>query len=147
MSVQKELAPVVIGLHHVAIVVASIREARVAYETHLGLTAGEPEFIADQDVNVLVMRAGDQRIELVEPAIPDSPVSKFLEKRGGGIHHLAYAVRDLEDAIRRLDEAGVQLIDRVPKIGAHGTRHAFVHPKACGGVLTELVEDSEFHAD
>ncbi len=143
MSVPKSIEPLVCGLHHVAIVVASIAEARVSYETHMGLTAGEPEFIADQDVNVLVMRAGEQRIELVEPAKPDSPVSKFLEKRGGGIHHLAYAVRDIEAAIARLEGAGVRMIDHTPKIGAHGTRHAFIHPAACAGVLTELVEDQD----
>ena len=144
MTVPSEVTPLVLGLHHVAIVVASIAESRKMYEERMGMTAGDPEFIADQNVNVLVMRAGEQRIELVEPAVPDSPVSKFLEKRGGGIHRLAYAVSNVEDAIRRLDESGVQLIDHAPKIGAHGTRHAFVHPKACAGVLTELVEDPDY---
>lgn len=144
MSVPEQLAPLVCGLHHVAIVVKSIAETRIAYETHLGLSAGDPEFIVAQDVNVLVMKAGEQRIELVEPASPDSPVSKFLEKRGGGIHHLAYAVTDLKAAIATLDAAGIQMIDHEPKIGAHGTLHAFVHPKSCAGVLTELVEDSEY---
>ena len=144
MSVPDQIAPLVCGLHHVAIVVKSIAETRVAYESHLGLSAGESEFIADQDVNVLVMKAGEQRVELVEPASPESPVSKFLEKRGGGIHHLAYAVRDIESAIATLNEGGIRMIDLVPKIGAHGTRHAFVHPKSCAGVLTELVEDSNY---
>lgn len=144
MSVPEQLAPLVCGLHHVAIVVKSIAETRLTYESHLGLTAGEPEFIVAQDVNVLVMKVGEQRIELVEPASPESPVSKFLEKRGGGIHHLAYAVRDLKSAIATLEKAGVRLIDTSPKIGAHGTLHAFVHPKSCAGVLTELVEDPEY---
>jgi len=144
MSVPEQLAPLVCGLHHVAIVVKSIAETRIAYESHLGLTAGDAEFIKDQDVNVLVMKAGEQRVELVEPASPESPVSKFLEKRGGGIHHLAYAVRDIESAIASLEAAGVRMIDHAPKIGAHGTRHAFVHPKSCAGVLTELVEDSDY---
>lgn len=144
MNAPETIAPLVKGLHHVAIVVASIAESRIAYESVLGMSAGDPEFIADQNVNVLVMRAGDQRIELVEPAVPDSPVSKFLEKRGGGIHHVAYAVDDVVKAIAALKEAGLRMIDEAPKIGAHGTKHAFVHPKAAAGVLTELVEDPDY---
>ena len=128
------------GLNHVAIVVAEIAEARKPYEA-LGLTAGELEYVEDQKVNVLVMSAGSQRIELVEPAAEDSPVTNFLAKRGGGLHHLAYDVDDLEKTLARLKEAGVRLIDESPRPGAHGTRIAFVHPKATGGVLTELVED------
>jgi len=141
MSVPDALRPVVAGLHHVAIVVASIEEARRTYEGLLGMTAGEPEYVADQAVHVLVLHAGAQRIELVEPAAPDSPVSGFLAKRGGGLHHLAYRVVDLERALRILNEAGVRLIDSAPRPGAHGTRIAFVHPHATGGVLTELVEE------
>jgi len=128
------------GLNHVAIVVAEIAEARKPYEA-LGLTAGELEYVEDQRVNVLVMKAGSQRIELVEPAGDDSPVTNFLAKRGGGLHHLAYDVDDLEKTLARLKEAGVRLIDESPRTGVHGTRIAFVHPKATGGVLTELVED------
>lgn len=132
------------GLHHVAIVVADLEEARRIYVDTLGLTAGEVEHVADQKVDVLVCRAGGpggQRIELVRPAAPDSPVSRFLEKRGGGLHHVAYRVADLEDALARLAAAGVRLIDRAPRPGAHGTRVAFLHPSAAEGVLTELVED------
>ena len=132
---------VVTGLHHVAIVVPSIAEARLAYEGPLGLSAGEVEHVADQKVNVLVLHAGEQRIELVEPAAEDSPVSGFIAKRGGGLHHLAYQVEDLELALTRLKAAGVRLIDEAPRPGAHHTRIAFVHPKSTGGVLTELVEE------
>jgi len=135
------LAAVVSGLHHVAIVVASIEEARRTYVDVLGMTADGVEHVADQKVNVLVCRAGTQRIELVEPAAPDSPVTRFLESRGGGLHHLAYRVEDLEDALAKLKAAGLRLIDEAPRPGAHGTRIAFVHPKATGGVLTELVEE------
>jgi methylmalonyl-CoA/ethylmalonyl-CoA epimerase len=139
----EELAPVVTGLHHVAIVVESIERARGAYEGALGMRAGEPEHVADQKVNVLVLHAGAQRIELVEPAAEDSPVSRFLEKRGGGLHHLAYRVADLDRALAELKRAGVRLIDEAPRPGAHGTRIAFVHPAATGGVLSELVEERE----
>lgn len=135
------LDSVVRELHHVAIVVPSIAEARRTYVDVLGLVAHGVEHVADQRVNVLVCRAGSQRIELVEPAAEDSPVSKFLAKRGGGLHHLAYRVDDLERALARLRDAGLRLIDEAPRPGAEGTRVAFVHPSATGGVLTELVEE------
>lgn len=142
MSTPDPIAPVVSGLHHVAIVVPSIAEARGAYEAGLGLSApSEVEHVPDQKVNVLVLLAGGQRIELVEPAADDSPVSNFVAKRGGGLHHLAWRVDDLDRALEALKRAGVRLIDEAPRPGAHGTRVAFVHPKATGGVLSELVED------
>lgn len=139
------LAPLVRGVHHIAIVVPSIADARKTYEGVLGLSASEPEYVADQKVNVLVTYAGEQRIELVEPAAPDSPVTRFLEKTGGGLHHVAYRVDDVAAAIAALKAAGLRLIDESPRPGAHGTRIAFVHPKATGGVLTELVEDPHAH--
>src|SRR5262245_32891372 len=135
------LAAVVQGLHHVAIVVPSLSEARKAYVDALGMRAGAPEYVADQKVNVLVCYAGAQRIELVEPAAPDSPVSKFLEKRGPGLHHVAYRVESVALALERMKAAGLRLIDEAPRPGAHGTRIAFLHPSAANGVLTELVED------
>lgn len=141
MNVPSQVASVVRGVHHIAIVVASIAEARKVYEGVLGLSAGEPEFVPDQKVNVLVTYAGSQRIELVEPASPDSPVSRFLAKHGGGLHHVAYRVDDIEVAIAALVKAGVRMIDSHPRPGAHGTRIAFVYPQGMSGVLTELVED------
>ena len=160
------LAGVVRGLHHVAIVVPSIADARPVWEAALGLVAdardghtgaaapgghtgaaGTPELgpgvehVPDQRVNVLVLRAGTQRIELVEPASPDSPVSKFIERTGGGLHHLAWRVDDVSAALATLTARGVRLIDAAPRPGAHGTRIAFVHPKSTGGVLMELVQD------
>jgi methylmalonyl-CoA/ethylmalonyl-CoA epimerase len=141
------LAPVVRGLHHVAIVVESIAKARAAYEQALGLAASAVEHVADQKVNVLVLYAGTQRIELVEPASPDSPVTNFLAKRGGGLHHLAWKVDDVAAAILRLEERNVRLIDRAPRPGAHHTRIAFVHPSATGGVLMELVEEPREHSN
>ncbi len=140
-NLARALGTLVRGLHHVAIVVPSLAEARRTYVEVLGLAAGEPEFVPDQKVNVLVCFAGEQRIELVEPAAADSPVSGFLAKRGGGLHHLAYRVDDVALALERLRGAGLRLIDRTPRPGAHGTRVAFVHPSATHGVLSELVED------
>jgi methylmalonyl-CoA/ethylmalonyl-CoA epimerase len=138
------LAAVVRDLHHVAIVVPSIDEARKLYVDVLGLIAGEPEHVADQKVDVLVCMAGTQRIELVQPSSPDSPVSGFIAKRGGGLHHLAWRVDDLEAALAKLKAAGVRLIDEAPRPGAHGCRIAFIHPKSTGGVLSELVEDPNY---
>ncbi|MEZ6013992.1 MAG: methylmalonyl-CoA epimerase [Planctomycetota bacterium] len=159
-SAPDALAGVVRGLHHVAIVVPSIAEARRTWEGALGLSVAERggarargagsahpdgadgvEHVADQRVNVLVLFAGSQRVELVEPAGPDSPVHKFLAKTGGGLHHLAWRVDDVAAALTSLAAAGVRLIDAAPRPGAHGTRIAFVHPKSTGGVLMELVED------
>ena len=141
MSTPRALSGVARGLHHVAIAVPSIQVARTTYVDVLGMTCGEVEYVADQRVNVLVCWAGEQRIELVEPAALDSPITAFLEKRGGGLHHLAYRVDDVAAAIAALEASGVRMIDSAPRPGAHGTRIAFVHPKSTGGVLTELVED------
>jgi methylmalonyl-CoA/ethylmalonyl-CoA epimerase len=141
MKAPEALAGVVRGLHHVAIVVASIEAARKVYVDLLGLVPQAVVHVPDQKVNVLVCYAGAQRIELVEPAAPDSPVSSFLEQRGGGLHHLAWRVDDCAAAIARLTQAGTRMIDSAPRSGAHGTRIAFVHPKSTGGVLCELVED------
>lgn len=130
----------VIGLHHVAIAVRKIADARAFYVESLGLKAlGDPEFIANQAVNVLVLEAAGQRIELVEPASEQSPVFKFVAKREG-LHHLAWQVKDLDATLANLSQAGLRLIDAASRPGAHGTRIAFIHPAACGGVLTELVE-------
>jgi methylmalonyl-CoA epimerase len=136
----RELASLVLGVHHLAIVVRSIREARKTWVDVLGFTGSDVEHVPDQRVNVLVCWAGEQRIELVEPASADSPVTRFLDSRGGGLHHVALRVADLDAALRRLRAAGMRLIDETPRPGAHGTRIAFVHPSATGGVLTELVE-------
>ncbi|MEW6074462.1 MAG: methylmalonyl-CoA epimerase [Planctomycetota bacterium] len=127
-------------LDHVAIAVPSLAEARAIFVAGLGFQAGEVEPVPGQKVNVLFCRAGGQRIELVEPAAPDSPLARFLARRGGGLHHLAWRVSDIEAALSRLQARGIELIDAAPRPGAHGTRIAFLHPRSTGGVLTELVE-------
>ena len=129
------------GLHHVAVAVHSLEEGRRIYEGALDMRALPVEFVPDQKVNVLVLFTGGQRVELVEPVGADSPVTKFLEKRGPGIHHLAWRVDDLVAALARVKSAGLQLIHDTPRPGSHGTKVAFIHPKATGGVLMELVED------
>jgi methylmalonyl-CoA epimerase len=141
MQVPTKMTGVVRGLHHVAIAVESLAAARASYEKVLGMRALPVEFVPDQKVNVLVLFTGGQRIELVEPAMPDSPVSKFLATRGPGIHHIAWRVDDLVGALAELKKSGLRLIDDAPRPGSHNTKVAFVHPKATGGVLMELVED------
>ena len=136
----QELNGIAGDLHHVAIVVRSLEAARPAWES-LGLSCGEPEFVEDQDVNVLVCSIAGQRIELVEPASESSPVSKFLERRGPGLHPLAFGVAACAAASDAARARGLELIDEAPRPGSHGTTIAFLHPRATGGVLCELVED------
>ncbi len=139
-SVPEALKEIVVGLDHVAIAVNSIAETRTLYEAGLGLSSAGEEFVPGQKVNVLMLMAGNQRIELVEPASEDSPVTGFLAKRGQGIHHLAWKVKDLEAALAHLKARDVRLIHETAQAGAHGTRIAFVHPASTSGVLMELVE-------
>ena len=138
MQVPEKLQGVVRGLHHVAIAVESLETSRAFYGDALGLPAAEPELVPElvpgQGVRVLVLSAGDVRLELVEPTSPDTPVGRFLEKRGPGIHHLAWRVDSVAAAIDVLRSHGVRMIDLVPQPGSHGTTVAFVHPSATGVV-------------
>lgn len=127
-------------LHHVAVVVADLDAAMARYET-LGFRDGERFPLAEQAVEVATFRSGSGWIELIQPTDPDGPIARFLAKRGEGMHHIAYAAPDLAAALKRLETAGVRLIDRTPRIGAHGWRIAFIHPESCAGVLTELVQE------
>ncbi|MEQ8762993.1 MAG: methylmalonyl-CoA epimerase [Planctomycetota bacterium] len=128
-------------LNHIGIAVTDIESAARLYRDVLGLEVIGEEVVEDQKVRTLKLKVGEVTIELLEPTAADSPISKFLEKRGGGIHHLAYDVEDLEATLAKLKDAGLQLIDEEPRIGAGGHRIAFVHPKATAGVLTELIEE------
>lgn len=127
-------------ISHIGIAVTEIDAALPFYRDVLGMTYEGSEVVAEQKVKVAFLAVGESRIELLEPTAPDSPVAKFLEKNGPGIHHLAYEVADLEQRLQNLKDQGVRLIDETPRQGAHHTRIAFLHPKASGGVLTELCE-------
>jgi len=127
-------------LDHVGIAVRSIAEALPLFKLITGGDGSPTEEVADQGVAVAFVGSGEGRIELIEPIAPESPVARFLERRGPGLHHLAYAVPDLPAALERLRRAGIQLVDQEPRIGAHGRRVAFLHPSSTGGVLIELVE-------
>ena len=133
------------NLYHVAIAVNNIAESEKVYTTGLGLKVEHREAVEDQKVNtsMLVPQDGGTAIELLEPMSEDSPISKFLEKRGEGIHHICYKVDDIESVLAKLKEQGVRLIDETPRPGAYNSRVAFIHPKAMNGVLIELAELSE----
>ncbi len=128
------------SLNHIGIAVRSIDEQKTFYEGALGLAFEGFEDVPSQKVRVAFYRAGDVRIELLEPTSTDSPISKFLEKRGEGLHHLAFAVEDIQARIDELKSSGFRMIDEVPRSGAHEMHIAFVHPKSSFGVLTELCE-------
>jgi methylmalonyl-CoA/ethylmalonyl-CoA epimerase len=130
-------------ISHIGIAVESIDEALPFYTEVLGLEFEGTEVVAEQKGKVASLVIGESRIELPEPTPPDSPVAKFLEKNGPGIHHLAYQVDGLEARLASLKGQGVRLIDESPRLGAHHSRIAFLHPKASGGVLTELCEAGE----
>jgi methylmalonyl-CoA/ethylmalonyl-CoA epimerase len=128
------------AIDHIGIAVRSIESARPLYEQTLGAAFEGTEVVPDQKVKVAFFTVGGVRIELLEPTGPDSPVAAYLEKRGEGIHHIAYAVSGLDERIKELAEAGVHMIDEAARKGTHGTRIAFLHPKSTHGVLTELCE-------
>jgi methylmalonyl-CoA/ethylmalonyl-CoA epimerase len=130
-------------ISHIGIAVENIEAALPFYTDVLGLEFEGTEVVAEQKVKVAFLVIGESRIELLEPTAPDSPVAKFLEKNGPGIHHLAYQVDGLEGRLASLKGQGVRLIDESPRLGAHHSRIAFLHPKASGGVLTELCEAGE----
>ena len=127
-------------ISHIGIAVASIEQAAPFYRDVLGMEFEGTEVVAEQKVKVAFFVVGESRIELLEPTAEDSPVAKFLAKNGPGVHHVAYEVADLEQRLAALKAEGVRLIDEAPRTGAHNTRIAFMHPKASGGVLTELCE-------
>ncbi len=128
------------GLDHIGIAVRSLEEGLRPYVEGLGLKPSGTEEVPTEQVKVAFLPVGETRLELLEPTGPDSPIVRFLERRGEGIHHLCFLVDDLESTLRRLDAAGVPLVDRVPRPGAGGSRVAFLHPRGTGGVLLELKE-------
>lgn len=130
------------NLFHVAIAVRNLDEVEKLYETVLGLRVEHREVVEDQGVrtSMLVPEKGGTALELLEPLSGESPVSKFLDKRGEGIHHICFLVDDIEAALERLKGEGVKLIDETPRPGSYHSRVAFIHPKAMNGVLIELAE-------
>ena len=127
-------------INHLGIATNDIAGALTFWEDALGLGNVHTETVEDQKVRVAMLPLGESRIELLEPTSEDSPISKFLEKRGGGIHHIAIEVEDIRASLAKLKEKGMRLIDEHPRIGAEGCLVAFVHPSSANGVLLELVQ-------
>jgi len=126
-------------IDHVGIAVKNLEEAIKVWEG-LGLKVDEIEEVPDQKVRTAIIHVGESRIELLEATAEDSPIAKFIAKRGEGIHHIALGVDNIEEHLEKLKEEGYRLIDEKPRIGAGGAKIAFVHPKAVTGVLLELCE-------
>jgi methylmalonyl-CoA/ethylmalonyl-CoA epimerase len=127
-------------INHIGIAVKSLDDAIPFYRDNLGMAFAGIEEVPEQKVRVAMLGVGESKIELLEPTSAESPVAKYIEKNGAGIHHIAYEVDDIETAIAKLLRDGVRMIDETPRQGAHGTRIAFIHPKSSGGVLTELCQ-------
>lgn len=130
-------------IEHIGIAVKNLEEAVKYYENVLGLKCYGIEEVTDQKVKTAFFQVGQTKLELLEATGPESPIAKFIEKKGVGIHHLAFAVSGLKDALGEVEQKGVQLIDKAPRKGAEGLDIAFLHPKSTLGVLTELCEHKD----
>jgi len=127
-------------IEHIGIAVRSISEHLPYYEDVLGLKCYNIEEVADQKVKTAFFKVGQTKIELLEPNSEESAIAKFIEKRGEGVHHIAFAVPDIALALAEVEAKNVQLIDKKPRSGAEGLQIAFLHPKSTGSVLTELCQ-------
>jgi len=127
-------------IEHIAIAVKNLKESILFYENILGLKCYSIEEVKDQKVRTAFFKVGQTKIELLEATEADSPVGKFIEKKGEGLHHIAFAVKGIEDALKEVESKGVRLIDKNPRKGAEGLDIAFLHPKSSFGVLTEFCE-------
>ncbi len=129
-------------INHLGIATKGIEEALKFWGDALGLESVHTETVEDQKVRVAMLPIGDTRIELLEATSEDSPIAKFVEKRGGGIHHIAVEVENIEASLAKLKAEGMRLIDETPRVGAENCLVAFVHPSSANGVLLELVQKS-----
>lgn len=132
-------------IDHIGVATDDLDGAIILYEDTLGMPIAHRETVESQGVEAVLLDVGDGHVELLRPLGPDTAVGKYLERRGPGLHHVAYAVDDIETTLGKLKEAGIELIDSEPRVGIRDSRVAFVHPKSTGGVLTEIVEPSEAH--
>jgi methylmalonyl-CoA/ethylmalonyl-CoA epimerase len=130
-------------IDHLGIAVKAVADAAKMYEQVLGLKVSSMDQVEEQGVRVAMLDIGESSLELLEATRPDSPIGKFVAKRGEGLHHIAVQVDDIEEALAQLKASGVRLIDESPRRGAHNTRVAFIHPAGTHGVLLELVEHAK----
>jgi len=132
-------------IDHVGVATEDLEGAIALYEGTFGMPVAHRETVESQGVEAVLLDVGEGHVELLRPLGPDTPVGKYLEKKGPGLHHVAYAVGDIDDVLGKLKDSGVQLIDEEPRVGIRDSRVAFLHPKATNGVLTEIVEPAEGH--
>ncbi len=128
------------AIDHVGVAVPSVDSALALYRDALGMALVHRETVAEQGVDAALLDIGDGHIELLEPLGPDTAVGKFLDRRGPGLHHVAYRVASVEETLAACRAAGMRLIDQTPRVGIRGSRVAFLHPASTGGVLTEIVQ-------
>jgi methylmalonyl-CoA/ethylmalonyl-CoA epimerase len=133
-------------LEHIGIATRGLDEALGFWRDALGLEVADVEEVTEQGVRVAMLPIGETRVELLEPTRDDSPIAKFLEKRGAGIHHIAVRVDDIRQTLENLKQSGARLIDETPRVGAGNCLVAFIHPSAANGVLIELVEHTSENA-
>jgi methylmalonyl-CoA/ethylmalonyl-CoA epimerase len=132
-------------IDHIGVAVDDMDAALALYQDALGMPLVHRETVTEQGVDAALLDVGEGHVELLSPLGPDTPVGKFLERKGPGLHHVAYRVADVEAALASLSAAGLRLIDERPRTGIRGSRVAFLHPASTGGVLTEIVQPAEEH--
>jgi methylmalonyl-CoA epimerase len=132
-------------IDHIGVAVEELDAALTLYRDVLGMELVHRETVTEQGVEAVLLDVGEGHVELLAPLGPETPVGKFLAKKGPGLHHVAYQVADIDTALQQLKAAGVRLIDETPRTGIRGSRVAFVHPAATGGALTEIVQPAEGH--
>ncbi len=132
-------------IDHIGVAVTDLDAALALYERDYDMTLVHRETVTEQGVDAVLLDVGENHVELLAPLSGDTPVGKFLAKKGPGLHHVAYQTPDIETELQRLTAAGVQLIDQQPRTGIRGSRVAFLHPKSTGGVLTEIVQPAAGH--
>lgn len=132
-------------IDHIGVATDDLDAAVALYEGTLGMPVAHRETVESQGVEAVLLSIGDGHVELLRPLGPDTPIGKYLDNRGPGLHHVAYAVDDIDGVLSKLKEAGIEMIDSQPRIGIRQSRVAFVHPRSTGGVLTEIVEPAKAH--
>lgn len=132
-------------IDHIGVATDDFEGALVLYEKTLGMPLAHRETVESQGVEAALLDVGDGHVELLRPLGDDTPVGKYLTQKGPGLHHVAYAVGDIEQVLEQLKDAGIELIDEEPRVGIRDSRVAFIHPRSTGGVLTEIVQPAEGH--
>ena len=132
-------------IDHIGVAVDDLDAALALYEGSFGMPVAHRETVEEQGVEAVLLDVGDCHVELLRPLGPETPVGRFLDRKGPGLHHVAYRVDDIDATLADLREQGIELIDSTPRVGIRNSRVAFVHPRATGSVLTEIVEPAEGH--